>query len=642
MTMYPWLKRHKRYLSFRYLFPQVAAAWIILRRGLLRLVWFFTHPIDELLDDVREVLLWPFAVLYLLGQWIVLGVVEFLKDLSRGIEAAFGWIGRLRVWDGAALAGVMGIILTLLLFLLPAIQTAPVPASIRPESPVQTLMSGSNAADARRPAPSPAEGVFDPFAAPQGTPIVELPPSAAREVDFSFEDVRHPELHATMSRMTMPLGWDARRKMRLDSVPSGTPQRERWMALDQATMLDGWQQPRVERLTAALDFSPYAARAGARSSRLTPSWIAPEDFVDPLSRIISRREPSIVVEKIAPPSAPVGQPFQYALLVRNVGDENLESVQIRERVSAIERVTNVEPAANIVGEELVWDVVDLRPGEQRRLQVEIFPDQPLTLTHDTTIQVTTGIGAISDARHPRPEPPLAGLEPEPSPLPRERNPDPESPRMILPDFGPEPTEPAPQESARRGDEPSRELFPWSFDTAEGPPPQQEPAVDVDELPAEQPNEVSELFPAAAAPSSNPTPPPPVDVIAFAMKTPPAVLSGGSVRTIFELHNRGEEDLTNVVLAVRLSSELQHRYGRSLELRIDRLASGETYRTKLTTQAVGGGTARISSHVRCPDSAEKTAHRELRVNSTVPPAEMVSGVPLPRGCPPSPCLSRRLY
>ena len=54
VSAYPWMKRHKRYLSFRYIFPEIAAVWITFKRFVLRLVWFFTHPVDEFLDDIRD------------------------------------------------------------------------------------------------------------------------------------------------------------------------------------------------------------------------------------------------------------------------------------------------------------------------------------------------------------------------------------------------------------------------------------------------------------------------------------------------------------------------------------------------------------------------------------------------------------
>ncbi len=634
MSSNPWMKRHKRYLSFRYIFPRVAAAGISLRRGLLRAGWIFTRSIDEFLDDVRAGLLRVLAILAHAWRGTLATVSQFVNDVAGGIDAALRWLGWLPVWTGAALAGVAGILLTLLLFLLPAIQTRPVPASIGSDfaSPLAAASVPENAdvsEDVADEEGGAREEEFDPFAPLPHDHIAEGLPQSRREPEPFAPVADRPELFASWSRLLMPLGWETGRRIDVVSFPQALPQRDGWMAVAASVSPDGWEPRRDNRISRQLGFSPYVSRAGDRLTQLTPQWITPDASFDSVSRVAGRCQPSVVVEKTAPQTAAVGQRFEYALIVTNGGDEKLESVQVRERVSAIERVASVEPSANIVGDALVWELTDLQPGEHRRLQIAIQSDEPLTLAQHTTVEVTSGVGALSEVRHPRPEPPLAEPVPMPEPTPVQDEPEPA--REVLPDFGAESTESSPPdssppESEPSADEPRPELVPWDFDSTNEPPPQQE------EPPPQQEPALSSDAPAAA-----PLP----DALAIEMTSPAVVSPGSDIRTFFVLQNRGETDLTNVVLAVELSDELQHRHGRSLELRLDRLPAGQRYRTRLTTRAVQDGSARISSRVRSPHSREQSARRDVRISRDVAPPPTVANAAV-GGCAPIPCPCERAF
>ncbi|MBX3436217.1 MAG: DUF11 domain-containing protein [Planctomycetaceae bacterium] len=629
MSAYPWMKRYKRNLSFRYVFPHITGGWITFCRALLRVEWFFTHPIDEFLDDVREAVLWPFAVLAELGRWIVLAIFEFLKDLARGIQMGLDWLGRRSVWFGTAIAGVLGIILTLLLFLRPALQTSPVLAALHVNTPPQGLPAHSSS-EAERPAPVDQEDSFDIFAPAVGAVMPTSP--SYHDLNGYRAEFDAPHLQTELTRLTMPLGWSERRIARVESVPPGIPHPLREGAFDQFALLDGWEPHRYRRRDSRAAFSPYVARAGSRSSQLTPSWLTPESAVDPLRMLISQRNPAVVVEKIAPTTAPAGQPLQYTLVVRNAGEEHLESVQVRERVSAIERVTGVNPSAIVAGDELIWDIADLRPGEQRRLRVDVLPDEPLTLVQETTVSVTSGIAAQSEVRHPRPDPPPVQPDPMPSLTPEM---EPEPPNLVLPDFGTPAVDLTVQETEPQAIAPAREILPGGFDIVNELPPQQEPFIEEEIVPQEP-----APIPAEITSATIPSAPGPIDALTLGMTAPRNVASGEDVRTIFELHNHSDVDVTGVVLRVELSDKLQHRHGRLLELRIDRLPRGETYRTRLTTQAVQGGSAVIASRLRCTGGVEKSAERAVLVGrETAAVSSVVESVPV--GCPP-PSAWRRCF
>src|SRR5690606_15581600 len=108
---------------------ELVVPWIQFKRGALRVVWFFTHPIDEFIEDLGELIAWPFVALAKLSAWMLEGVREFFIDLFAGIEAFFRYLGRLPVWTGSAIAGALGIIMTVLLFFLQVASFEPVPLS---------------------------------------------------------------------------------------------------------------------------------------------------------------------------------------------------------------------------------------------------------------------------------------------------------------------------------------------------------------------------------------------------------------------------------------------------------------------------------------------------------------------------------
>ncbi len=635
MSSNPWMKRHKRYLSFRYIFPRVAAAGISLRRGLLRIGWFFTHSIDELLGKVRDGLRRIWAILVRTGSRVAETATQFAVELVSGIASVLRWFGRLPVWTGAALAGVTGIVLTLLLFLLPQSQTDPVPVSIGSDltSSPHAAASVTEHVDASAAIADEADGAgeeeFDPFAPLPDDHTAEAFPQSGPEPEPFVPVLDHPELLVSWSRLRMPLGWESGRRIDVVSLPQPPPQRDGWLAVAGAVSPDGWEPRREDRISKGLGFSPYVSHVGEPLARLTPRWFTPEAAFEPADRIADRSQPSVLVEKAVPSTAAVGQPFEYALVVTNAGDETLESIQVREQISDIERVANVEPSANVVGDALVWELTGLQPGEHRRLRIVIQADEPLTLAQHTTVEVTSGVGAVSEARHPRPEPPLA--EPEPTPEPTPVQEEPELSDEVLPDFGGEPTESSPTEAERSTGEPRPALIPGDFDSANGLPPQQDEPPPQDAPPPQQDPPLQQEPPPSPDTADATTSP---EALAIEMTAPAVVSPGSDLRTYFVLHNRGEADLTNVVLAVELSDELQHRHGRSLELRLDRLAAGQTYRTRLTTRAVQDGNATISSRVRSSGSREQSARRDIRISRDVVPTDIANGAA--GGCAPVPC------
>ena len=217
------------------------------------------------------------------------------------------------------------------------------------------------------------------------------------------------------------------------------------------------------------------------------------------------------------------------------------------------------------------------------------------------MQVTTRVAAVSDVRQPRPEP-----------LPEQIAPDPEPPASVLPAFIDDP-EPEPQPEAAPIDvDPFPEMIP------------------VEEEPKEETLPLFEPEPVRIEDSAELEQP-----LRLEMFVPQAVATGSDLRTIFEIENKSGTDMTELVLAVELTEQLEHANGQVLELKIPRIAAGDVFRTRLTTEAVADGTATLSSRLTTPSVETLSAQRTVRISEDVqPPSDIVYEV-LPH-CVPAPC------
>src|SRR5690606_6788677 len=117
--------------------------------------------------------------------------------------------------------------------------------------------------------------------------------------------------------------------------------------------------------------------------------------------------------------------------------------------------------AHVVDDALVWRVHDLQPREERRLTIELRPDELLPVAGGSVVQVRTAVAALSRVSAPLPQaPPITETPreqlnvclPEPDPGPQRTEPEPvpePEPEigLILPTFHDEPEpepEPAPE------------------------------------------------------------------------------------------------------------------------------------------------------------------------------------------------------
>jgi uncharacterized repeat protein (TIGR01451 family) len=86
------------------------------------------------------------------------------------------------------------------------------------------------------------------------------------------------------------------------------------------------------------------------------------------------QSPSVTIEKFAPAEVQVGKPATFEILVRNNGRVRAQSVTVQDQIPRKTRLVSTSPEAQRTATgELVWNLGDLQPGEERTVKMEVAP-----------------------------------------------------------------------------------------------------------------------------------------------------------------------------------------------------------------------------------------------------------------------------
>lgn len=84
--------------------------------------------------------------------------------------------------------------------------------------------------------------------------------------------------------------------------------------------------------------------------------------------------PALAIEKIAPAEVQVGRTAIFQVLVRNVGDVPVHSVELHDEVPQGAELADSTPRAQLgASGELVWDLGTLQPGDEASVEMQIIP-----------------------------------------------------------------------------------------------------------------------------------------------------------------------------------------------------------------------------------------------------------------------------
>lgn len=298
-----------RYTQFRHAFPEFFGPGIQTQRGLLRL------------------------------RWLLLGNVDYRP-----------------VWTIGVSAGLVGMLLTIALFVLPTEQTV-VAAMIPGPPPAQQL-----------PAPPPI--VTPPQnAIPYPRPLVELV--------------------ASMKRVAMPFGWDDRRM----AVVMSPPPEFKPDPYAAYSVRDGWQLASTRPITLPQPFIPYREPTGLRQWDAETPLVKVGPQANPL--FPNKIQPGVQVDKRAVPAGSQPGLLKYELIVRNIGTKPVPEVKVIEALD-VRRVTQVDPPALVEQNGLTWRLGSLAPLEERRLTFSLSVENQPYASSTTEVELADQFSSVTE------------------------------------------------------------------------------------------------------------------------------------------------------------------------------------------------------------------------------------------------------
>jgi uncharacterized repeat protein (TIGR01451 family) len=107
-----------------------------------------------------------------------------------------------------------------------------------------------------------------------------------------------------------------------------------------------------------------------------------------------RQEPSVSLEWIGPPTAKLGQPVTYQIIVKNTSAIPVQNVTVRNRIPAGVTVQATEPRAINELNTLIWEVGTMQPRQEKKLDIQLLPE----MRGDLACQAFVSFTGMSQAR----------------------------------------------------------------------------------------------------------------------------------------------------------------------------------------------------------------------------------------------------
>ena len=86
--------------------------------------------------------------------------------------------------------------------------------------------------------------------------------------------------------------------------------------------------------------------------------------------------PALTVEKLSPREIQVNREAEFAIVVRNVGRVMARDVRVFDEIPAGTEFLTSVPKPNRTGQRLDWKIGELRPGQEKRITVQLKPTRP--------------------------------------------------------------------------------------------------------------------------------------------------------------------------------------------------------------------------------------------------------------------------
>lgn len=461
-------------------------------------------------------------------------------------------------------------------------------------------------------------------------------------LSLTGREVQPLEMDLAVDRMALLIAdWDERTYQFWESTPLISP-------AVVAAIPDDWTAAHPRPETEVSAYQPYYTRAEIRDFHEFTAATTAEEVPLLYASAEFNRHVGVTIER-SPAALDHNGALAYTLNVRNLDNNPVEHVRVIESmpIEQAEQVLDTFPPAYMSSEgALIWQLADLQPRESRQLMVTLnaakiaAPLQTVAaLDVETQVSVST---AVIAAAFPEPETetivPELALPAEEPVFPEQPFGEPISPLLADESVVPEDTvwssyDPV---AAQQDDAPIEPLIAQDAESDGVQPfepivPQYEPIVpDSEPIVPEfapfdpQPREPVErdIADEPVVPAAEPTPAPrplplepahtPRPLLSLKASTARSVRTGDVVTTVYEITNTGDAAADGVILTVYVPPELQHKYGKEVEHRIDQLPPGTSHRARLLTRASSTGTAELEAVLSVDGALEEESRVSVRV------------------------------
>jgi uncharacterized repeat protein (TIGR01451 family) len=98
-----------------------------------------------------------------------------------------------------------------------------------------------------------------------------------------------------------------------------------------------------------------------------------------------RQLPQVTIEKVAPPTAVLGQPMIYHIIVRNTGPIPAQQVVVEDIVPPSVKIDGTIPQAQLKNDRLLWKLGTLKSGNEKKISVRVVPQSEGTIGTVATV-----------------------------------------------------------------------------------------------------------------------------------------------------------------------------------------------------------------------------------------------------------------
>ncbi len=150
------------------------------------------------------------------------------------------------------------------------------------------------------------------------------------------------------------------------------------------------------------DEPPRSLHAAPESASGAPAFPQSNDTPDDEQVPLNKPQlPQMAIEKVAPPTAVLGQPMVYHIHVRNIGTIPTHQVIVEDIVPQNVKVDGSIPQATLKGNRLIWKLGTLAAGHERKISVRVIPQAEETIGSVATVNFSPATKPLADANAPQ-------------------------------------------------------------------------------------------------------------------------------------------------------------------------------------------------------------------------------------------------